>query len=206
MRILKSVIAAATAIGLWSAPAMAANDPVIIAPCDISLTNPEAKSCSGLWDANLNNNASSGYIADIIASLGPTDYVFDGNWAPVDNTKILSLSGVGSNELDFGVTLSGETIFAVHFGASFVKKNFPNQDWSNVTGYWLVDLGNVEVTSIQLNDTQGFSNAVLFSTGGGFTTTGGVPEPGTWMLMLLGFFGIGAVMRRRTTGLVLKAA
>jgi hypothetical protein len=27
--------------------------------------------------------------------------------------------------------------------------------------------------------------------------TGAVPEPSTWALMLLGFFGIGAVMRRR---------
>ncbi|HEX7947292.1 MAG TPA: PEPxxWA-CTERM sorting domain-containing protein, partial [Phenylobacterium sp.] len=28
-------------------------------------------------------------------------------------------------------------------------------------------------------------------------TTGGVPEPATWAMMILGFGGIGAVLRRR---------
>jgi hypothetical protein len=31
----------------------------------------------------------------------------------------------------------------------------------------------------------------------GATTHGGVPEPAAWALMLLGFGGVGAVLRRR---------
>ncbi|MEE4536906.1 MAG: PEPxxWA-CTERM sorting domain-containing protein [Erythrobacter sp.] len=44
------------------------------------------------------------------------------------------------------------------------------------------------------SDSFGFDNLTIGDVG---QVTGAVPEPSTWALMLLGFFGIGAVMRRR---------
>jgi hypothetical protein len=37
---------------------------------------------------------------------------------------------------------------------------------------------------------------------GGLSTGGGIPEPGTWALMILGFGGAGATLRRRRTAAV----
>ncbi len=38
------------------------------------------------------------------------------------------------------------------------------------------------------------------------SVSGGVPEPGAWALMLMGFGGVGALLRRRRANLVLAAA
>jgi hypothetical protein len=35
-------------------------------------------------------------------------------------------------------------------------------------------------------------------TGGAFTTAGGVPEPATWAMLIFGFAGVGAALRRRS--------
>ncbi len=43
-----------------------------------------------------------------------------------------------------------------------------------------------------LDNAMGFSNAVLYTTG-----AGAVPEPGTWLMMILGFGAIGASLRAR---------
>ena len=42
------------------------------------------------------------------------------------------------------------------------------------------------------------SNVAMTSSTGLFLTTGAVPEPGTWMMMILGFGAVGYAMRRRT--------
>ena len=44
----------------------------------------------------------------------------------------------------------------------------------------------------------------LMTIGDAGQVTSGVPEPATWMLMLLGFFGIGAMMRRRKSAVTTK--
>jgi hypothetical protein len=64
----------------------------------------------------------------------------------------------------------------------------------NVSVFWLLgNIGPAGISSISLDDTQGFSNAVLYTPGG----TGMVPEPATWAMMLIGFGFLGAAMRRR---------
>jgi hypothetical protein len=45
---------------------------------------------------------------------------------------------------------------------------------------------------LELENLDGFSNAVLYTTGG----TPPVPEPATWAMMLLGFGAAGTAMRR----------
>lgn len=98
-----------------------------------------------------------------------------------------SLSGLnGSATLDFGsLNLSGFTILGAHFG------NNIDGDANNITAFWLLDLGNTTTNTITLANGQGSSNAQIFSTG-----MPAVPEPATWAMMLLGFGGIGAAMRR----------
>lgn len=49
----------------------------------------------------------------------------------------------------------------------------------------------------------GFYNGSSFLVAGGTLGTSSTPEPGTWALMLVGFGGVGAVMRRRVTKVVL---
>jgi len=45
---------------------------------------------------------------------------------------------------------------------------------------------------VTLENIRGFSNAALYTTGSG----GGVPEPATWAMMLVGFAGAGMALRR----------
>lgn len=52
--------------------------------------------------------------------------------------------------------------------------------------------------SIYAEACQSLSNFTASSTGSFSAAVAAVPEPGAWALMLVGFGGIGALMRRRT--------
>ena len=51
----------------------------------------------------------------------------------------------------------------------------------------------------------GASGTIYDANGAHLPTAGGVPEPGTWAMMLLGFGGLGAILRRRR-GMAASAA
>jgi hypothetical protein len=76
----------------------------------------------------------------------------------------------------------GMTIIGAHFGNVAGPAG-------NVSVFWLFDFGTAGADYIRLDDTQGFSNSVLYSTGPV------VPEPSTWAMLLIGFFGLAAFMR-----------
>jgi hypothetical protein len=78
----------------------------------------------------------------------------------------------------------GQVVLGLHWG------NVPGAA-GNVSAFYLWD--NAAAGSIHLTDTQGYSNAVLYR------STGAVPEPATWAMMLLGFGAIGLASRRRRT-------
>lgn len=177
--LIGSILAAASV----SAPAQAAL--TVVSACDKALTNPDAVACAGYYSGNLLNGSSTDIAnqKEAIASL-PGDFIFDGNWAALDpEFKITSLSNV--NQLNFGKTLYGSTIIGAHFG------NVAG-DAKNVSVFWLFDAGTGGKQFVSLDDTQGFSNAVLYTTG-----VGAVPEPSTWALMLLGFGAVGGAMRAK---------
>ena len=73
-----------------------------------------------------------------------------------------------------------------------------NTPYGNVSAFYLWN--NAPPGSIQLTDTQGYSNAVLYR------TSGAVPEPATWAMMLLGFGAVGMASRRRRTQLLAQVA
>nr|MEA2798426.1 hypothetical protein [Phenylobacterium sp.] len=68
--------------------------------------------------------------------------------------------------------------------------------------FWLMDDG--ELTTFQHLSTNGNTTGaggdgvdLVVYAGSGVPVPGGVPEPATWALMLTGFFGAGAALRRR---------
>ena len=160
--------------------------------CDVSLL-AGADACSGYYSGNLLGGSGKKIAAQQtgVAAL-PSDFTFNGDWSAVDATKITALGGSGANTLDFGQTLYGETIIGIHFGNVAGAPKGGGQ--GNVTGFWSFDFGAAGATGIELTNTRGFSNAVLYTTG-----TGAVPEPATWMFLLLGFGAIGGALRRRPT-------
>ena len=180
----KAFLACAPAVAAMGAIAMptSASALTVVEPCDAALVSPNATDCSGYYAGNL-LGGSAQQIADQAAAIGALDasYVFDGNWAPVDATKLTADDG--DTPFDFGQMLYGETIIAAHFGNVAGPAG-------NVTAFYVFDFGTEGVRMVTLNNTQGWSNAVLY-------TTGAVPEPAMWMMMILGFGGIGFVMRRR---------
>jgi hypothetical protein len=158
------------------------------APCDLGITTPDATACSGYYSGNLINGSPADLQnqADAIALL-PGDYTFDtSTWANVEATKVLTLTGPDSNQIDFGTTLFGQTIVGAHFGNVAGPAG-------NVSVFWLFDFGTEGASSITLDDTQGFSNAALYTTG----SAPAVPEPATWAMMLMGFGAAGYAMRKR---------
>ena len=180
-------MAAASAVAV-STPAVAGKSnvntlPAVTHPCDVGLTTPDADACAGYYDGNLNAGSQTQNIMDAIASL-PGDYEWDGDWATAEATKQLTLGGPDNNQLSFGETLFGVTIIGAHFGNVAGPAG-------NVSVFWLFDFGTEGADFITLDNTQGFSNAVLYTTG-----TPAVPEPATWAMMLLGFGAAGTAMRR----------
>jgi hypothetical protein len=178
-----AIFATLAAPAFLAAPAQAAL--TVVSPCDPALTTPGAVACAGYYSGNLLNGSATDIANQqaAIASL-PGDFVFDGNWDALDPLfKVESLSNI--NQINFGKTLYGSTIIGAHFG---------NVDGpaGNVSVFWLFDFGSTGAQYVSLNNTQGFSNAVLYT-----TAAGAVPEPGTWALMLLGFAALGGTMRAR---------
>ncbi|HJP69049.1 MAG TPA: PEPxxWA-CTERM sorting domain-containing protein [Sphingomicrobium sp.] len=102
-------------------------------------------------------------------------------------TQIFTSTGTSIN---FGTTLFGPTIIGLHYGAA----GNPNSVGSEATSFFLFDF-TTPTSSITVDSRTGtspnfgLSNAALFS-------TGSVPEPATWAMMLMGFAGMGFAVRR----------
>lgn len=183
----KTLLALAPAVAVLGALAVptSASAATVVSPCDPNLVSPSAQACSGYYRGNLLGGSPSKIDDQVVgvAALG-ADYTFDGNWSPVDATKITTLAG--GNMLDFGMMLYGETVIGAHFGNVAGPAR-------NVTVFYLFDFGTEGASSVALNNVQGFSNAVLYN-------TGAVPEPGIWMMLILAFGIIGFGMRARKAG------
>ena len=186
-----SVAAAGAAI---STPASAANGD-FIGGCDVSITNPDAMACQGYYSGNILNGSPTDITnqQNAIASL-PGTFTWDGDWSGLVAAGNSIGSLTNTNQIDFGQTLFGQTIIGAHFGN--IQDNLGND--GNVSVFWLFDFGTTGVDFVTLENIRGFSNAALYTTGGG-----GVPEPATWAMMLLGFGAIGFAMRRTRRSVLL---
>ena len=161
-----------------------------IGGCDPALVTPDAIACAGYYTGNILNGSPTDIVnqQNAIASL-PGPFTWNGNWTAMDNSTspdlvITALSGANSNQLNFGETLFGQVIIGAHFGNVAGPAG-------NVSVFWLFNLTS-PANFITLDDTQGFSNAALYTT----DPHPSVPEPSTWAMMLFGFGAIGVSMRR----------
>lgn len=201
-RILMAALVSA-ALSFSASPALAAPPPTPTPtndPCSYAVVTG-AIACVGYYGNNLLTGTTGSSTADLTTYInqllgGPATSNSSGYTPPytiLSGTgtvlgSLPSLSGTAGQPFTYDFSplqLSGYTIFAAHFG------NFPDSNQPDVTAFWLLDLGAGTTSTVTINDGKGVSNAQILGTG-----TPAVPEPATWAMMLVGFAGIGAAMRR----------
>ena len=173
-------------------PVPAASVSTDAGPCSVGDISPAALLCSGYFDGNLISN-SAGNLADQVAGLASIGFAWDSSTYNEAAFKVTDLMGANPN---FIPLLYGISYIGVHYGAGSFPKPKPA---GGATAFYKIDAGTAGLDFVSL--TRGASsNAYLYSTGtpgGGGGGLGGVPEPATWAMMIIGFGGVGAVMRRR---------
>ncbi len=178
MNMKLTLAAAAATMALGIAAATPASAITISGACSPNDLTPSADLCSGWFTGtDGNSNLLSGSdddIADQIYGLGLIGFVWDGDWASVDATKIQPTSG---DTYDFAALLNGDTYVGIHKGkgGSFAG-----------TAFFKLTANNLDTFKLDLN---GGSSAVLYQTGGA------VPEPATWAMMIVGFGAAGSMLR-----------
>ena len=175
------LFASLVAVASVASPAFAADPPAV--PCQQGITI-NAISCATAA-GNLNNNSPADNLAraPLWSSIGGGS-IGTSTWIEKLEFKDDEL-GVGGT-FSFVTPLSGISFLAIHWGGGSSKDGGPG----NATVFYKIDAG-ANLPSITANF-RGISNAALYSTG-----VGAVPEPSTWMFMLLGMTGVGFVMRRK---------
>ena len=100
------------------------------------------------------------------------------------------------------INRSGDTTEALHvtFGAqNFNTGTLANPSggfsgWNHVTTSFTASAASQALTFMSVGTPSGLPPVALLD---GVSLTGGVPEPAVWTMMIIGFGGIGATMRRR---------
>ena len=185
-RVKRAVLAIATAFSILAMPAVShaatvVGPPATVSPCTNFTFSVAIISCAGGYSGNLLQSSltdPTGLLA--VAALG-------GSGGTFLEPKLEGLSSA-SGIINFNTTLTGLTIFGLHAGGA--------GDGGQGTFFFSFNAGaGTDVITItdRLNAKEtGLSNAALVKTG-----VGAVPEPATWMFMLLGMAGIGFMMRRK---------
>jgi hypothetical protein len=170
---IRSVVFAGmiAAAALTASPAAA-----VTASCTTatSLFTGATSTCAGFFEGNLLDNSAADVAAQASAlqSLGVNFTSFN------DYTKIDLADG--ATLIDFGTPLLGPTVIGIHFGAG--------SGFGESTGFFTFNFA--QPTQAISFDIKGASGAVLYQ-----TASSAVPEPASWAMMLLGFLGLGAVIR-----------
>jgi hypothetical protein len=176
----------------------AAHAATYVGGCSAGDITLPASACYGYFAGNqLGNSADmQSAQATALAALG-----LAGPYTQVEHIDL------NSSTIDFDTLLNGVTYIGVHWGKG---KGGPGTCCQGgVTGFYRLDLSsNANLDKIWTNFAATNSGAVLFKTqppctgaGCGETPGGDVPEPATWAMMIMGFGGVGALMRRRRTAL-----
>ena len=183
--------ASACAIALAATPAAAAN---VFPIGDGPLYPDGGPALEGGGTATF--QASDPFAPIVVASLSRNNVA---NGTGYEDQFTFTLPSLGS----------GSGSVSTSFASSLVELQFTEVTFSNGTDTFLLDIvttaSGQTVTANGLPIFAGALNTLTFKydvTGqigsyGGNLTFAAVPEPGTWALMLLGFAGIGLVMRRR---------
>ena len=186
----RALLATATAFSILAMPAVAQAAEIVAPPVGPA---PTVSPCTNFTFSVAIINCAGGYSSNMISGPSLTDTI---GLAAVEalggsssgtylETPLMNLSG--GNILNFSTLLKGVTIFGMHVGGGG-DANGPG------TFFFSVDAGAgtdvITVTGRANANSIALSNAALFQ-------TAAVPEPTTWMLMLMGMAGVGFAMRRK---------
>ena len=167
-------------------------------PCSIT-DIAGAIACAGYYVGNgiagTSNAADNRLDAFTRLGLSGTPTIID---------SVDAVSGVTTGVIDFGQLLYGNTVISAHWGAGRGGPGFRVP--GGVSGLYVFNFA-APTASVTTAFGSTWSNARLFSTetapctgprcGSGGGGAGGVPEPTTWAMMIIGFGGVGAMIRRR---------
>jgi len=171
-------IALAVTLSTFAVAAPASAVVPIVSACLNSDISPTAAACAGWYDGNLLNNSGT-HVQDQADALATIGFVWDKNWSAIDLTKIgVSPDGFTYN---FPGLLDGIAYVGIHKGKG-------GKDGFESTAFFKIDADDLDTFKLNL---KGGSDAVLYFNGGG-----GVPEPATWGMMILGIGMIGGAVRR----------
>lgn len=172
--------------------ASSANAALVLGSTGCSLTDisPAATSCVGWYEGNL-NGGSPAMRVDTAAALNTLLGVSAFNSGNV--AGIETLGSISGSIVDFATPLFGNTVVSFHVGAANGQRSGVGYQ---ATAFYVFNAGNTVggLNTITFNRA-GLSNAKLFSTGR--FQTPAVPEPATWLMMILGFTAVGAALRRK---------
>jgi hypothetical protein len=202
---LKTLVmaAAATAALALAAPAMAAPPSGTVSAnnnlCTLADLSPAAAACSGFYSGN-NLNGSADSLATQAAAFAALGV---GSLTEVEHHDT---SGTNDNVFEFDTLLNGLTVIGVHWGVG-AGPPIPGAGTGGGTAFYKLNLAaDAQLASITGFLLNGNSNYALYKTSacvgscdGGGGGQGGVPEPATWAMMIIGFGGVGAMIRRRRT-------
>lgn len=164
----------------------------------------------GVYSSGLGVNNSSGDNSHTIDNSGWTDFVvlqfdtavqlvngsFKTGWHGMNDTD--ATIGYGNSALPFTTDLAidGQNVSALAF-MNFYESGSAGKSGNSTRNINPFEYsGNTWVISASSNNPDSFKDGFKFKSVS-FETVAAVPEPSTWAMMLLGFFGIGGVMRRK---------
>lgn len=150
----------------------------------VDLVNGYWQAYDGTHSVDLAGNqpGSISQLFDTVAGqLYSVDYWLSGNPDGGDFQKWGVVSAVN------GGTIASATFLGLQ-GLSHSNMNY------NHWNFQFTATGNSTKLTFASDPSEGFYGAVLDSV----SVTGPVPEPSTWAMLLVGFFGIGLFLRRRT--------
>jgi len=131
-------------------------------------------------------SASSAGAATILNGYSYSFMGFDGSFAQVLNDSAGAYTDVVINGVDLGGLAAGATTGGVYIGDSEFGTNGPFSVSVTVGG---------KTYSGVYSDIWGDIDTDVAGVKVGELATGGVPEPATWALMLMGFAGMGLMLR-----------
>lgn len=175
-RHLAGAVAVLASAALFSGAAHAAS------VCSTSDVTPTALACEGFDTGNVLSNSPTD-IATQTSELALLGFNWNGDWSSVTHTAV-----TGQDTIKFKNPLVGINYVGIHFS---------NATGGSIdgTGFYKIDAG-AGLSSLGVNLIGG-ANTVLYV----FSAGGAVPEPGVWLMMLLGVGGIGGMLRVQRKGL-----